>query len=202
MSEQPMAYEEVPGTRTLQQAVDQPQRERIAYEELQPGDLVQEGDEWQHDSGRWKPFAPLDGSCVQVRHTQRARRPYRISTILQIGDALANAQKAATQLQDERDEALTALKSAQRARDELQRQVDELRDLVNELHGSVDEIADAGTAADVKEMLCAWATELDYSSDCFDAVGKSQLDIVQKTLITAIARIEIEFGKEGTSAND
>ena len=167
------------------------ERERWAYEELQPGDVIQPGDEWQNDNGHWHPLVVMAGACIQVRDNLRARRPHNI-----------------TALQSERDESLaevaklsTALKSAQRARDELQRQVDELRDLVHELHGSMDEIADAGTAADVKEMLTTWATELDYSSDCFDAVGKSQLDIVQKTLITAIARIEIEFGKEVDSAD-
>ena len=82
MSEEPIKFEEVPGSRTSQQAIDQPQRERIAYEELQPGDIIQEGDEWQHESGRWKPFASLDGSCVQVRHTQRARRPHSITMML------------------------------------------------------------------------------------------------------------------------
>ena len=79
--------------------------ERIAYEDLQPGDIIQEGDEWQNECGRWQPFLVLDGSRVQVRQSQRVRRPYKVSTIFEIGDALANAQKAATQLQGERDEA-------------------------------------------------------------------------------------------------
>jgi DNA repair exonuclease SbcCD ATPase subunit len=117
MSEQPIAFEEVPGSRTTQQAIDQPQRERIAYEELQPGDIIQEGDEWQHESGRWKPFASLDGSCVQVRHTQRARRPHSITMMLAAfasqAEVLANAQKAATQLQDEHDELREALAAEQ-----------------------------------------------------------------------------------------
>ena len=82
MAEQPIAFEEAPDSHASQQAIDQPQRERIAYEELQPGDIIQEGDEWQHESGRWKPFASLDGSCVQVRHTQRARRPHSITMML------------------------------------------------------------------------------------------------------------------------
>lgn len=96
MSEQPIAFEEVPDNRTSQQAIDQLQRERIAYEELQPGDIIQEGDEWQHESGRWKLFASLDGACVQVRRVQRARRPYKI-----------------TQLQGERDELREALAAEQ-----------------------------------------------------------------------------------------
>ena len=114
MSER-IAYEEVPGSRTTQQAIDQPQRERIAHEELRPGDVIQEGDEWQNECGRWQPFASLSGSQLQVRHSQRARRPYRVSTIKEIGDALANAQKAATQLQDERDELKAALRESHAA---------------------------------------------------------------------------------------
>ena len=188
-SEQPAAYEEGPGTRTLQQAVDQPQRERWAYEELQPGDIIQEGDEWQHESGRWKPFASLNGSQVQVRHTQRARRPYKISTILEIGDALANAQQAATQLQDERDDALTALKSAQRARDELQQQVDELR----------AERSDEPTARQVRDMLRTWLTELDWSIGCFGSFGRSQIDIIEQTMVTVINRINSMIDPEGDS---
>ena len=81
-----VTYEEVPGSRTTQQAIDQPQREGVAYEELQPGDIIQEGDEWQNECGRWRPFLVLHGSRVQVRQSQRVRRPYNI-----------------TQLQDERD---------------------------------------------------------------------------------------------------
>ena len=191
MSEQPMAYEEVPGSRTLQQAVEQPQRERWAYEELQPGDLVQEGDEWQHDSGRWKPFASLDGSCVQVRHTQRARRPYRVRTILEIGDALANAQQAATQLQDERDNALAALKSAQRARDELQLQVDELR----------ADRRDEVTARQVQQVLHRWATELEWSADCFGTGAREQIHGVQNTLIAVMQRIESMIDAEDSRAD-
>lgn len=85
---QPATYEEVPGSRTTQQAVDQPKPERIAYEELRPGDIIQEGDEWQHESGRWKPFASLDGSCVQVRHSQRTRRPHNITALQDERDKL------------------------------------------------------------------------------------------------------------------
>ena len=105
MHEHRIVYEEVPGSRTTQDAFIEPQRERIAYEELQPGDIIQEGDEWQNECGRWQSFLVLDGSRVQVRQSQRVRRPYRVSSIQEIGDALANAQSAATQLQDERDEA-------------------------------------------------------------------------------------------------
>ncbi len=129
MSEQRMAYDEVHGSRTTQQAADPPQRERIAYEELQSGDVIQPGDEWQHESGRWKPFASLDGSCVQVRHTQRARRPHKVSVILEIGDALANTQKAAMQLQDERNEFQTALIESRLA---LKRKVAEVMEVCKE----------------------------------------------------------------------
>lgn len=122
MSEQPMAYEEVPGSRTTQQAIDQPQRERIAYEELQPGDIIQEGDEWRSECGRWQQFVLTQAKPYQVRCSLRVRRPYKISTILEIGDAIARAQKAATQLQeaamqlqDERDELKTALRECRAA---------------------------------------------------------------------------------------
>lgn len=98
MSEQSIAYEEVPGSRTTQQAIDQPQRERIAYEELQPGDIIQEGDEWQNENGRWQPFLVLDGSRVQVRQSQRVRRPYNIAA-----------------MQHERDELKTALRESHAA---------------------------------------------------------------------------------------
>ena len=84
--------------------------DRIAYEELQPGDVIQEGDEWRNEDGRWQPFTSLTGSRVQVRHTQRARRPHSITMMLAAfasqAEVLANAQKAATQLQDEHGEAL------------------------------------------------------------------------------------------------
>lgn len=172
-------FEEVSGTRTLQQAVDQVQRERIAYEELQAGDLIQPGDEWQSADGRWCPLV-LTSTSAQVRDGLRARRPYKISTILEIGDALANAQTAATQLQSERDNALAALKSAQRARDELQLQVDELR----------AERSDEPTARQVRDMLRTWATELDWSECCFDATTRDKVSAVQRVLGSVIERVE------------
>lgn len=192
MSEQPMAYEEVFGSRTLQQAVEQPQRERWAYEELRPGDVIQEGDEWQNPDGRWHPLVLTPEASMEVRDVLRARRPYKISTILEIGNALANAQKAATQLQDERDNALAALKSAQRTRDELQMQVDELR----------ADRRDEPTARQVQEVLRRWATELDWSADCFGSAGREQVHGVQNTLIAVMQRIESMIDTEGSRAND
>lgn len=248
-------FEEVPGSRTSQQAVDQPQRERIAYEELRVGDHIQNGDQWQNDDGRWQLFSVAP---IQVRQGSRVRRPYKISAILEIGDALANTQKAATQLQDERDEArnerdlaraevarlstelwarkpledrvaaLTdevaqlraerqewidrcnaesvralrlseqlsaaevAVKSAQRARDELQRQVDELR----------ADRRDEVTARQVQEVLRRWATELDWSADCFVSGAREQIHGVQNTLIAVMQRIESMIDAEGSRAND
>ena len=106
MSEQPIAFEEVPGSRTTQQAVDQPQRERIAYEELQPGDVIQPGDEWQHECGRWKPFASLDGSRVQVRHTQRARRAHSITALEKYrGDLIDDIQHVIGEREEARAQA-------------------------------------------------------------------------------------------------
>ena len=187
-----------PSRRPIANAIDQPQRERIAYEELRAGDIIQKGDEWwpKDGTGQWQAYHQgMFG--LQVLDASIARRPYRVSTILEIGDALADAQKAATQLQDERNEfqtaliesrlaqkrkvaevmevckerdnALTALKSAQRARDELQRQVDELR----------AEHSDEPTAWQVRDMLRTWATELDWLECCFDATTRDKVSAVQ-----------------------
>jgi hypothetical protein len=192
MSEESITYEEVPGSRTTQQAIDQSQRERIAYEELRPRDVIQEGDEWQNPDGRWHPLVLRQKGSMRVGDVLRARRPYKISTILEIGNALANAQKAATQLQDERDNALAALKSAQRTRDELQMQVDELR----------ADRRDEPTARQVQEVLRRWATELDWSADCFGSAGREQVHGVQNTLIAVMQRIESMIDTEGSRAND
>ena len=178
-----------PSRRPIANAIDQPQRERIAYEELRPGDLIQPGDEWQSADGRWYPLV-LTPTSAQVRDGLRARRPYRVSTILEIGDGLADAQKAATQLQNERDNALTALKSAQRARDELQRQVDELR----------AERSDKPTARQVRDMLRTWATELDWSECCFDATTRDKVSAVQRVLGCVIERVE-SLCSEGNDDN-
>lgn len=69
--------------------------ERIAYEDLQPGDIIQEGDEWQNECGRWQPFLVLDGSRVQVRQSQRVRRPYNITRMQGERD---EARKSVTQM--------------------------------------------------------------------------------------------------------
>jgi len=201
MSEQPTVYQEVPGSRTTQDAVVQPHRERIAYEELQPGDIIQEGDEWQNDFGRWQKIWFTPESSMEVDEGLRVRRPYKVIAILEIGDALANAQKAATQLQDERDNALAGLKSAQRARDELQLQVDELRTDRDRLQRLIDNLLDEPTARQVRDMLQTWATELDWSSGCFGSFGRSQIDIIQQTMIAVIQRIGSMIDPEATSAD-
>ena len=231
MSEQSMAYEEVPGSRTLQQAVEQPQRPRWAWEELRPGDLIQDKDEWQNEDGRWHPLVIVPGASTQLRDGLRARRPHNITALHKERDearaqgaklsaeVLADAQQAATQLQSERDEfqtaliesrlalkrkvaevmevckerddALTALKSAQRARDELQLQVDELRaDRTNEV-----------TARQVQQVLHRWATELEWSADCFGSATREQVHGVQNTLITVMQRIESMIDAEGSRAD-
>ena len=162
----------------------QHKRERIAYEELQVGDPIMDGDEWQNNDGRWQLFSVAP---IQVLQGSRVRRPYKISAILEIGDALTDAQKAARQRQSERDNALAALKSAQRARDELQRQVDELR----------AERSDEPTARQVRDMLRTWLTELDWSIGCFGSFGRSQIDIIEQTMVTVINRISSMINPEG-----
>jgi len=110
-----VTYEEVPGSRTTQNTVVRPHRERIAYEELRPGTEVQAGDQYRNTQGRWVEYS-IDTSGVPiVGPTAMARRPYNISAILEISDALASAQKAATQLQDERDELKAALRECRAA---------------------------------------------------------------------------------------
>ena len=194
MSEQPIAYEEVPGSRTTQQAIDQPQRERIAYEELQPGDIIQEGDEWQHDGGRWKPYSSLDGSCVQVRRVQRARRPYKITQLQSERDELREALAAE---QRAHKVTTTSVKSAQRERDELQVQVDKLRADRDRLRGLTDDLLDEPTAREAQDMLRTWATELGWAADCLHSVNRDEIDTIQRTLISVMERIETMLNPEG-----
>jgi uncharacterized coiled-coil DUF342 family protein len=123
---------------------------------------------------------------MEVRDGLRARRPYKVSTILEIGDALANAQNAAMQLQDERDEAQAdvqtlsfALKSVQRARDELQLQVDELR---AGLMGVV-------SAEDVHSMLQEMLDETEWVGQCLDASSYEQMSCIQRTISVILQRV-------------
>ena len=58
------------------------ERPRWAWEELQPGDLIQDKDEWQNDDGRWHPLILTSGACTQVRDGLRARRPHNITALL------------------------------------------------------------------------------------------------------------------------
>ena len=190
-----VTYEEVPGSRTTQEAVEQPQRERWAYEELRPGDVIQQGDEWQNPDGRWHPLVLTPGASMEVRDVLRARRPHNITMMLAAfassAEVLADAQQAATQLQKERDEARAALKSAQRARDELQLQVDELR----------TDRRDETTARQVQQVLHRWATELEWSADCFGTGAREQIHGVQNTLIAVMQRIESMIDAEDSRAN-
>ena len=242
-----VTYEEVPGSRTTQQAIDQPQRERIAYEELRPGDVIQAGDEHRNADGRWHAYdLSLCGSRVHGAWDGRARRPYKISAILEIGDALANAQRAATQLQDERDEArnerdlaraeVARLSTELWARKPLEERVTSLTEelaqareanqqLLRTIADNADQFSDAGqiveqerdearaerdrlqevvgnlynepTARQVQDMLRTWATELDWSAGCFGSFGRSQIDIIQQTMVAVIERIESIINPEG-----
>lgn len=191
-------------------------RERWAYEELQPGDVIQPGDEWQNEDGRWHTLVMVPGASTQLRDGLRARRPHNITALEKYrGDLIsdiehvigerdeARAQGAklsaelwarkpledrvssllaelthtragVQQLQAERQEwidrcnaeissalqvseqlttAKDALKSAQRARDELQLQVEELRADRERLQGLIDNLLDEPTAKRVHSML-------------------------------------------------
>lgn len=193
------------------------ERERWAYEELQPNDVVQEGDQWLNPNGRWQAIVLTPEASMEVGEALRVRRPHNITMMLaafanqsevlaevradekRLFDDLELLRSEYMKLQTERDEARaeverlsTALKSAQRARDELQLQVDELR------ANRRDEV----TARQVQEVLRRWATELDWSADCFGSAGREQVHGVQNTLIAVMQRIESMIDAEGSRAND
>ncbi len=112
-------------------------------------------------------------------------------------------------LVQERDEARaeverlpTALKSVQRARDELQLQVDELRADRDRLQGLIDDLVDEPTAKQVQDMLRTWATELDWSAGCFDSAGRDNVSAAQRVLVVAIERIGSMSDQENSYAND
>ena len=221
------------------------ERERWAYEELQTGDVIEAGDQWQNSDGRWHALVLIPGASREVRDSIRARRPHNITLMLaefaNQAEVLAEvradekrlfddlellrseyiklqaerdkARAEVTQLQAERQEwsarfeaevtaaalavdeltaAKEALKSAQRARDELQRPVDELR----------ADRRDEATVRQVQEVLRRWATELDWSADCFGSATREQVHGVQNTLITVMQRIESMIDAESSRAND
>lgn len=171
------------------------ERERWAYEELQPGDLVQEGDQWLNPDGRWQAIALTPEASMEVGEVLRVRRPHSITALEKYrGDLIDDIQHVIGERDEARAEAerlSTARKSAQRARDELQLQVDELRaDRTNEV-----------TARQVQEVLRRWATELDWSVGCFGSFGQSQIDIIQQTMVAVIERIGSMIDPEATSAD-
>lgn len=202
------AYEEVPGGRTLQQAIEQPQRERWAYEELQPGDVIEAGDQWQNSDGRWHALVLIPGASAQVRDDIRARRPHNITRMLtefasqaevlaevradekRLFDDLELLRSEYAKLQRERDEARAALKSAQRARDELQLQVDELR---AGLMGVV-------SAEHVHSMLEDMLDQTEWVGQCLDSSTYEQMSCIQRT-ISVIAQRVNDMRKEDTSAD-
>lgn len=207
MSER-IAYEEVPGSRTTQQAIDRPQRPRWAWEELQPGDLIQDKDEWQNEDGRWHPLVIVPGASAQVRDGLRARRPHNITRMLtefaNQAEVLAEVRADEKRLCDdlnrlrgeylklllERDEARAALKSAQRARDELQRQVDELR---AGLMGVV-------SAEHVHSMLEDMLDQTEWVGQCLDSSTYEQMSCIQRTIAVIAERVN-DMGKEAISAD-
>ena len=185
------------------------ERERWAYEELQPGDVIEAGDQWQNSDGRWHPLVLTPGASAQVRDDIRARRPHNITrlqaerdkTRAELTQLRAERQEFSARLEaeitaaalviDELTAAKAALKSAQRARDELQLQVDELR----------ADRRDEVTARQVQEVLRRWATELDWSADCFGSGAREQVHGVQNTLIAVMQRIESMIDAESSRAD-
>jgi len=81
--------------------------DEIAYRDLEPGELYQDDDEWQSDSGRWIRHAdvfagtPHDGD-------RRSRRPYNITELLRQRDQAGHKYRLAR-------EALTTEQAAHKA---------------------------------------------------------------------------------------
>ena len=184
------------------------ERERWAYEELQPGDVIEAGDQWQNSDGRWHALVLIPGASAQVRDDIRARRPHNITLMLaefanqaevlaevradekRLFDDLELLRSEYVKLQAERNEALAALKSAQRARDELQRQVDELR---AGLMGVV-------SADHVHSMLEDMLDQTEWVGQCLDSSTYEQMSCIQRT-ISVIAQRVNDMGKEVASAD-
>lgn len=181
-----VTYEEVPGSRTTQQAADQPQRERIAYEELRPGDVIQQGDEWQNDDGRWHPLVLMAGACTQVRDGLRARRPHNIAAMQHERDEL---QAALIESRLAQQRKVADITEVCKERDGFDAEVQRLQEVVRNLYNGP-------TAKQVQDVLRTWATELDWSAGCFDSVGREQIDTIQRTLIAAMERIETMINPE------
>lgn len=196
--------------------------ERIAYEELQPGDVIQSGDEWQNDDGRWHPLVLMAGGCTQVRDGLRARRPYNITQMENDrAEAIAELAKLSAELWarkplEDRVSSLT---------EELAQAREGNQQLLQTIADNADQFADAGkileqerdearaerdrlqevvgnlysepTARQVQDMLRTWATELDWSGCCFDSAGRDKVSAVQRVLVAVIERIEGMVNPEG-----
>jgi hypothetical protein len=100
---------------------------------------------------------------------------------------VANALQVPEQLTAAKD----ALKSVQRARDELQLQVDELR---SGLMGIV-------SAEHVHSMLEDMLDQTEWVGQCLDSSTYEQMSCIQRTISVIAERIS-DMGKEATSAND
>lgn len=120
--------------------------QRMAYEELQPGDVIQPGDEWQNSDGRWHPLLLMSGACTQVRDSLRARRPHNIA-----------------QLQGERDE---ARRERDLARAEVARLSTELwarKPLEERITSLVEELGQA--RAEIQQLLQTITDNADQFAD-------------------------------------
>ena len=61
--------------------------EEVAYRDLEPGELYQDGDEWQSDTGRWIAHADVFTGTPH-NGDRRSRRPYNITQMLRQYDEL------------------------------------------------------------------------------------------------------------------
>jgi phage shock protein A len=80
---------------------------------------------------------------MEVGDGVRARRPYKISAILEIGDALANAQKAAAQLQDDCEHARKERDAARASEARLSTELWARKPLEDRVASLADELAQA-----------------------------------------------------------
>ena len=131
------------------------ERERWAYEELQAGDAIEAGDQWQNSDGRWHALVLIPGASAQVRDDIRARRPHNI-----------------TALQKERDEARAQgakLSAELWARKPLEDRVAALTDEVKQLRAERQE-----WSARFEAEITAAALVIDELSAAKDALKSAQ----------------------------
>jgi chromosome segregation ATPase len=142
-----------------------------------------------------KPLEDRVASLVEELTNAREDIQKLVKTIATNADQFTKHTAALVQERDaaraEVERLPTALKSAQRARDELQLQVDELR---LRLTGIM-------SAEDVHSMLEEMLDQTEWVGQCLDASTYEQMSCIQRTISVIAQRVSDMF-KEDTNAND